>query len=417
VPMFDPELPIFLKGMNYKTAPIEIRERIQKHINADGVLERLSGAKDVEGGVLIKTCNRIELYEHAQSPDPFFLKDFDLDESMVYHKKGFEAVHHLFEVSSSLDSMVIGEPQILGQVKQAYGLSKMQSCMSSLLDHVFQRAFHVAKKVRHETCVGDFSVSISSIAVDLCREFFDTLEGKEVLLLGAGQMAQAAAKHFQTHHLKHLWVINRSVQRAFDLAQQTGGTALGFEHMMDKLKTVDILMVSTAAQEHLVSKSEILEAMQDRKRRPLVCIDLSVPRNIDPVVHDLSDVYLYDIDDLQNVVNKHVDIRSDHAKEAFVLVKDELAKFKRDFQNADMSQTARLLREKGKGLCRVELKHLEKNLNLAPETKDRVEQAFQHLSEKMLLNPILYIRDASTDAERSRRVSLVQEIFGLDTKS
>ncbi|MCB0271764.1 MAG: glutamyl-tRNA reductase [Bdellovibrionales bacterium] len=414
--MLGNNLHIQVVGLNFKTAPLNIRESVQKDLDSESFFAKIGQNKGFHGAVLLKTCNRIELYTHCDSGkqlDDVF-SSYGVEEKMMYRKNDQDAIEHLFMVASSLDSMVIGEPQILGQVKQAYDYAKTYHFISPLLDKVFQQAFRVAKKIRNETKIGDYSISLSSIAVELTHEFFEDLGQKEVLIVGAGEMAEIAALQFQKKQVQNLWIMNRTYDHAVSLAKKTNGIPLFLEHLCEKVAEVDILLTSTGANELLLTSEQIKQYIADRKHRPLLCIDLSVPRNLDPSIHQIEDVYVYDIDDLQTVVDKHVEIRQSEALEAQALVKNELSHFVSMLHLPSISDTIQKIRDKVEPVCEQELRRIQTQLSLSKEQLEILKKSFVHFAEKLLLNPVMYIQETKNQEDRNLRIDEVRNVFLVD---
>ncbi|MEZ4818379.1 MAG: glutamyl-tRNA reductase [Bdellovibrionota bacterium] len=310
--------------------------------------------------------------------------------------------------------MVLGEPQILGQVKQAYEYAKNHHYISSLLDRVFQKAFRVAKRVRNETKIGDYSISLSSIAVDVSKEFFESLDNKEVLIIGAGQMAELAAKHFQKNTIKNMWIMNRSYDHAVSLAKKTNGIPLRMDALEKKISDIDVLLVSTGANQHILTADQMRPHLPSRKHKPLLCVDISVPRNLDPQIHQLEDVYLYDIDDLQNVVDKHIQIRQSEAKEAQELVEKEVEAFIHSLTLPSISQTIQKISANIDPICEQEIRRLVDQLELSQEEAEKIKKSFISMAEKLLLNPIMYIQETKNKDDRNKRIDLVQKVFMVE---
>lgn len=407
------KLPLAMMGLNFKTAPIEIREHVAKSLNHQALFAKLQKQKKYQGAVLLKTCNRIELYVHHEegvSLERVF-QDFGVSKEMLYEADGQEALKHLMYVTSSLDSMVLGEPQIMGQVKQAFEEAKSEHFISPLMDRIFQKAFRVAKKVRNETQIGQHSISLSTIAVEVTREFFDVLDSKSAMIVGAGEMARLAALHFQKRGIGKLWIMNRSLDQAASLAADCDGVALPLSELNAKLEDVDILMVSTGANHHIVTSENVVPVLTKRKHRPLLCIDISVPRNIDPALHELEDVYLYGIDDLQRVVDKHIEVRQSESEEAKELIAKELEKFLHILHLPSISETIQEIHRKVRPIIDQELRRISKQLQLSEDQLPAIEKSMMHLAEKLLLNPVMYVQETEDQEDRNSRLDEVRSVF------
>jgi len=300
-------------GLSYKTAPVEVREKLAT--SGDQLvarLEELQGLTDVDEGFLISTCNRVEAYlivKHIDRVIPEAKQLFakwageSLD-SYLYELQNGKAISQLFRVTSSLDSMIIGEPQITGQVKEAYKQATEIGSIGPLLNKLIHQAFRVSKKIRTETEISSHPVSVSYAAVVLAKNIFGSFHDKKVLLIGAGEMSENAASLLVERGIQKIFIANRTEQKSHDLVNQWGGTVVAFEKMAEHLDEVDIVITSTSAPNYLIVPSMVDSAMNRRKQRPIFFIDIAVPRNIDPKVNDLYNIYLYDIDDLQAVVSQ-----------------------------------------------------------------------------------------------------------------
>jgi glutamyl-tRNA reductase len=327
---------LLLTGLNHRTAPVEVREKIAFEDQA--LPQALSDLKRRPGlleGMILSTCNRVEVAVAAEEQadvesmvDGFLAESRHVDRAWVtpylYRFDGPEAIRHLFRVASSLDSMVVGEPQILGQLKSAYALAKAHGAAGGYLGQVMDRAFSVAKRVRSETDLGESAVSVSYAAVELAREIFGKLDGKRVLVIGAGKMAESAARHLRRAGVSEILVANRTRERAVALAQDCGGRVIDYEYFEDTVPEVDIVLASSGAPHFILTRDQMRAAMSRRRNRPMFLIDIAVPRNIDPAVNEVDSVFLYDIDDLGKVVDDNLRGRVETAKEAEEIVREEV---------------------------------------------------------------------------------------------
>lgn len=329
---------IGILGLNHNTAPLEIRERL--HISEESIPEILKKIlqKGVAESVIISTCNRTEIYFAGEdreemmekvrlvlsdalgTPDEWFAR-------YMYALSDDEALRHLFLVASGLDSMVIGEPEILGQVKDAYRLAASAKSTGFFLNKTFHKTFNVAKRIRTETRIGYNPLSISSMAVELAKRIFGTLAEKKILVIGAGEMCETALKYFQKEGLSDIFIINRTYQKARRLADDIVGEARPFEGLFDLLTGVDMVLASTGSEEPLIGPAMLQTVMKKRKNRPIFFIDIAVPRDVDPAVNDMDNVYLYDIDDLKELSQKHLSSRVKESEKALVIIDDETARF------------------------------------------------------------------------------------------
>src|ERR1700682_1419959 len=315
-------------GRNHKSAPVEVRERLAFDTNAvSEALDELKRRSGFMEGLILSTCNRVEIAiacgddPHCQVEAGQFLADFRHVERQwvapyLYHYDDREAIRHLFRVAASLDSMVVGEPQILGQLKSAYALAKEHGAVNGFLDNLLTRAFNVAKRVRSETEIGSSAVSVSYAAVELARDIFGTLDDKKVMIVGAGKMSELAARHLRRSGATQIYVTNRTYERAVEMAQIFDGKIVEYTKFMSFLPEVDVVITSSAAPHYIITRDEMKKAIGARRNRPMFLIDIAVPRNIEPSVNKLDNVFLYDIDDLEKVVQGNLRGRLQEAEQA-----------------------------------------------------------------------------------------------------
>jgi len=327
---------LLLTGLNHRTAPVEVRERLAFEDKAlPQALDDLKRRPGLLEGMILSTCNRVEVAVTAdeQADVESAVENFLADSKRVerawvtpylYRFDGPEAIRHLFRVASSLDSMVVGEPQILGQMKSAYALAREHGAMGGFLGQVIDRALSVAKRVRSETDIGESAVSVSYAAVELAREIFGKLQGKKVLVIGAGKMAESAARHLRRAGVSEILVTNRTRERAVAMAEECGGRVIDYEYFEDVVPEVDIVLASSGAPHFILTPEQMRSAMGKRRNRPMFLIDIAVPRNIDPAVNELESVFLYDIDDLGKVVDDNLKGRIETAKDAEEIVREEV---------------------------------------------------------------------------------------------
>src|SRR5262249_34643395 len=304
---------LLITGVSHKTAPVEVRERLAfSEAALPAALAQLKARDGVSEALILSTCNRVEIVvtsdDHVDLPA--LVGDFLAETRKasttslgpcIYYHEGREAIHHLFRVAASLDSMVVGEPQILGQLKSAYNIAKAQGALCGILDSVLSRAFGVAKRVRSETGIGQMAVSISYAAVELARKIFGSLDGKTVMIVGAGKMSELSARHLRRSGASHIFVTNRTYERALELANLFQGTPVEYPRFLNLLPEVDILIPSSGAPHYILHKAEMQHVIGVRRNKPMFLIDIAVPRNIAPNVNEVDNVFLYDIDDLQGV--------------------------------------------------------------------------------------------------------------------
>jgi len=418
---------ILLLGVNHKTTPVEIREKLAI---SDGYEKPLTALKNIPGCrecYLLSTCNRVELLVVAE-PDSEVEEDiieFLFGSSVnkedcrqylyIYYNE--KAVHHLFSVAASLDSMVVGEAQILGQLKEAYRYAAQFGTTGPLLNRFLHKSFSVAKRVRTETGIGSSAVSISYAAVQLAEKIFGNLSGKKVMLIGAGEMAELAAEHLVGHGIGSVVVANRTLSRAVDLAKRFNGSAVSMDELVQQLERVDIIISSTGATEYILHKQDVKSVMRIRRNKPLFFIDIAVPRDLDPQLIDLDNVYLYDIDDLATVVEMNKSERDKEAVKAARIVDEETLKFKRWYQGMAVVPTIRDLRMKVDAIARLELERsLARMGHLNGKDRKILEKMVGSISSRVLHDPLIYLKsDSCTGRDNSdMKVDVIRSLFGLD---
>jgi glutamyl-tRNA reductase len=421
---------LFVAGMNHRSAPVEVREQLA--LPAGAVREILAelvvmgGCREV---MILSTCNRVEVYGVAGAPSEARDHAFralasgrgpevgDL-ESHLYTLTGADAIRHVFRVASSLDSMVLGEPQILGQLKEAFALAQASDTVGPVLHAVCTQAFSVAKRVRSETEVGRHAVSVSLAGVELARKIFGSLAGRAVLLIGAGEMGELAAKHLRDHGTLPIAVANRTHGRAVDLARTLGGTAIPFECVPAVMESADIVITCTGAQEPILRAADVRVVRERRVARPLFLIDLAVPRNIESSVNELDGVFCYDIDDLRSVVESNVRERQYQAQRAGSLVEREVPKLTARLRDLEVVPTIVSLREKLEAIRRAEVqKALSRLPHAGEETRQVIDALSQAIVNKVLHVPILKLRASSRDGRARRWTTLISEVFGLSNRA
>ena len=418
---------LILVGVNHKTTPVEIREKLAfNQAKLEASLEVLVSSPEIIENIILSTCNRVEIYARVENTDRGIqlLQDFICDyhsisrgnlDQYFYSCCDNQAVEHLFRVSSSLDSMVLGEAQILGQVKDAYSTARSFSSTGMVLNQLFEKAFNVAKKVREETGISERGVSISSAAVELAKKIFEDLENHSVMLVGTGEMAELAAKHLISYGVKTVYVASRTYERAAALAQTLNGCALGFEEFKEELYKADIIITSTAAPTFIIQKAMMEKAIQKRKNKPIFLIDIAVPRDIAPEVNELENVYLYDIDDLQNVVNANMEERQKEAENAMEIVKHEVTKFNNWFSTLDAVPTIVEMRNRAEYMRKIEV---EKNLktmdHLSSDDKESIHLLTQSIVNKILHKPTINLKKKTQSQEGHIYLKAIRHLFHLD---
>ena len=417
---------LWLLGLSHHSAPVELRERLALDDATAGELARrlLEQVPGLEECALLSTCNRVEVVGCGDlgAADPAAvvgilrngrpLNDEEIRRHLYLHEDR-AAARHLFRVASSLDSMVLGEPQILGQVKGFYEAAVRAGTAGVVLHRVFHKAFSAAKRVRSETGIGGRNVSVSSVAVELAMQIFESLSEKTALLIGAGKMAELAARQFRDRGIGGLMFANRTFDRGVELARELHGTPVPFEELSRYLPMADVVIGSTAATEFLLTEADVQEASRLRGYRPTFLIDLGVPRNFDPRINDLRNVYLYDIDDLESVIGENREERGREAARAEEIVSEEIESFWRWFENLEVVPTIVGLRDKAARICRRELDRTFGALkHLGEDERKSIEAMAEAIVNKLLHEPIARLKRVQRPDDES--VILARRLFGLD---
>lgn len=418
---------ILLLGLNHQSASVDIRERLAlTEEEVDATLFALKQSKIISEVFVLSTCNRVEfllvsddvmearamLFGYLAARKNVNLSFLD---SCFYEYAGLDAVRHLFRVAASLDSMVLGEPQILGQVKQAYQRSTATGSTGPILNRMLHRAFQVAKRVRTETGIGDNAVSISYAAVELARKIFGKLEGKKTLLIGAGEMAELAVEHLIRQKPAAFCVVNRTFERGEALARRFGGNALPMEELAQAVEDADIVISSTGATDYVIRKPEVKALMKKRQNRSLFFIDIAVPRDIDPAINTLDNAYVYDIDDLQGVVNDNLDERRREAEKAESFVEEAVNRFKDWAEGLALVPTIKALREKVGATLEEELRRSIEDFKQGRVAEsEAINRALEAMVTKILHDPITLLKSGGMHGNRERYLSFVRLLFKLD---
>jgi glutamyl-tRNA reductase len=412
-------------GLNHKTADVDLREKLAFNgPRLDDGLRQIRELPEIREAVIISTCNRVEIYltvkdvgKAFEAIKDFFVRFFEIRreslDNALYLYDDMQAVRHIFRVSSSLDSMVVGEPQILGQLKDAFEFALERKTTGVLLNRLLKKSISVAKRIRTETKIAENAVSISFAAVELARKIFDDLPEKSFMLLGAGEMAELAAKHMINNGVKNIVIANRTYETGCNLAKEFNGRAIKFDEYLDELAHMDILICSTGAQKYVLLKDQMQKVMKERKNRPVFLIDISVPRNIDPEINDLDNVYLYDVDDLKGVVDTNILERQKEAKKAEEIIEEEIETFKKWLSSLDAVPVVIALREKAEAIKKEEL---EKLLNRLPEIGEKEKKAIEGMANsiinKLIHAPTVALREDSED--RDIMIATITRLYGLN---
>lgn len=422
---------IIIIGLNHRTAPVEVRERVAfDNASLGEPLKRLLSLPSVEEGVILSTCNRVEvvaaaadgqsalqeikgfLTEQESFPGPAGLEDH------LYIYSGDAAVRHLFRVAASLDSMVVGEPQILGQLKDYYLAAQEAGTVGTILHRLFHRSFSVAKRVRTETGIASRTVSVSSVAVDLAKQIFDRLEDKTVMLIGTGKMGELVVRHLKRHGLTSLMVTNRTFERAVEMAAQFQGNPIRFDDYPRYLKLADMVIGCTGSPQFILRPETVGEVLRERKQRAMFFIDLGVPRNFDPRINEIDNVYLYDIDDLEAVAQENLKERTGEVDKAEEIVDGEVAGFLRWLDSLEQVPVIVALRQK---LEEIRQRELEKSLNtslrgLSEKERQALEDMTSAMMNKILHEPITRLKRQPEDLDLAQYLEALKKLFDLEEK-
>ena len=401
-----------LIGVNHRTAPIALRERIA--IGRDELAETtraLAAVPGVAECMIVSTCNRVELIAMIEHPDVqlagFLSSHFAIDAATlhphIYEHRDHAAVGHLFRVAASLDSMVVGEPQILGQVKEAFAVARVAGTVSGHLEHLLQSAFAAAKKARSETGIGASSVSIASVAVDLARKIFGSLQGRTVFLVGAGKMSELAARHLVQQGAGAILVSNRTAERAHRMAAEFQGRIVPFEQLHDAASEADIVISSTGAPHPIFRREHGQAFLHRRRNRPMFFIDIAVPRDVDPEMNKLDGIFVYDIDDLQQVAAVHMEERSREALDAEALIAHEVNRFEQRQRTVNVAPAIVALQRKAEEIRLAEVERIHARLgSLTAEQAAAVEALTRGLINKFLHSPMQAIKQAAREGDSAR---------------
>ena len=425
---------IVLIGLNHKTAPVEIREKFsfQETLLGD-YLTRMMGSPLVTEGLILSTCNRVEicattdnipecfdylsqfLYENQKQGPPISFREFI---QYLYYYSSVDAISHLFRVSSSLDSMIVGEPQISGQLKEAFDYAMINKATGVILNKLFKKAISVSKRIRSQTKISENAVSVSYAAVGLAKKIFGDLNGKTVLLVGAGEMIELAARHLVSNGVKNVLVTNRSFQRAVELAREFNGTSVKFDDLETELTEADIVICSTGAPYYLIHCEMVEAAVARRKNRPIFMVDISVPRNIDPKINTLGNVFLYDIDDLQSVVEANLKERHKEAEKAEIIISEEVETMDRWLKSLNVVPTIIAIREKVEAIRKLEVdKTIARwRTEISEEEKEAIENLSQNIINKILHFPLSALKAEAHQSHGPQVIQATRKLFDLEEK-
>lgn len=416
-------------GLNHKTAPVKVRENFslsEERIRAS--LNHLEDYTEIAECVILSTCNRTEVYAVMDEDETIearevlqsFLQDMAKSEAVAdeyfYAHYGADCIRHLFRVASSLDSLVIGEGQILNQVKKAYSVAKSEKATRTVLNMLFHRAINTGKKVRTETRIAYSAVSVSYAAVELAKKTIGDLTRSNVLLLGAGQMGELTARHLVANGVKTVFVSNRKYLRAAELAEVFGGVAVPFEEFLQSAVNADVIITSTGAPHYLVERWDIERLMAKRRHRPLIFIDIAVPRDVEPEVGEIPNVSLYNIDDLEAVVESNLQLRQQEAEEAEKIIDEAMDDMIDRFRYLEYRPVMALLSDKAERIRRREVKRAMAKLGgLSVDERRAVKHLSKMIVRKLLRDPMICLNEAAIEGREEKLVEAINELFKLDT--
>lgn len=419
---------VIVVGLSHKTAPIEVREKLAVPESRLGeALRRLSAYPGIRESILLSTCNRVEVYAIVDEVETGYLRvqKFLADTHLalsteqltphLYWHTGERAIRHLFRVASSLDSMIVGEPQILGQLKDAFEVALATKSSGVVLNKLVKKAISVAKRVRTETKIAEAAVSVSYAAVELAKKIFSNLSEKTVLLIGAGEMAKLAARHLISHGVRRVMITTRDAHSAVELAKRFNGVPIPFDEFKKQMAEADIVLCSTGASHYLVRTEDIQRTIRQRMNRPIFLIDISVPRNIDPAVKDIDNAFLFDIDDLEMRVEENREERRREAGKAERLIEEEVRIALQWMKSLEVTPTILALRKRAEEIKQSELeKTLGRLKNLSPQERGIVESLASAVVNKLLHGPLVTLKAEATTAAGSMYVEAARRFFGLD---
>lgn len=414
----------YLLGMSHHTAPVEEREQLA--IAETGLVQavrQLVTEPGIEEGLILSTCNRVEVVARGQNGavdlrgflERLHGRDLSRYSSHFYERQDRQAVRHVFRVASSLDSLIVGEPQILGQIKQAYQVAREAGAVRSQLDALLTRAFSVAKRVRTETEIASQPVSISHAAVDLARQIFGSLDGRTVMLIGAGEMGELAVRYLLTQGASRLMVVNRTLSRAEALAEQFQAEAFPLSNLRQLGEKADVIITCTGAPHPIILRDDAAHFLARRRYRPMLYLDIAVPRDVDPAVHRLENAFVYNVDDLEKVVNANIADRQREAMRAEAIIEEEVEKFLDRMNSRSAAPLLRALQQHAEKLRQAELQRMRHRLgSLTPEQEQAVEALTHGLMQKWLHQPMVAMRRAATGESGAPVLDAAEQIFGLD---
>ena len=409
-------------GVNHTTAPVDIRENIA--FNAETLPDALNALKTAPGvieAVIVSTCNRTEIYCHLEDDDAIDVGEWlheyhraqakTLD-NYLYQHQGNDVIRHLLRVACGLDSMVLGEPQILGQIKTAYSDALHNDSVGKSLGRLFQHAFTVAKQVRTDTAIGNSPVSVAFAAVSLAKQIFSNLADSTALLIGAGETIELAARHLYDNGIGRIIIANRTIERAHHLATQVEGYAINLSEMPAHIAEADIVISSTASQLPILGKGAVERALKERKRRPIFMVDIAVPRDIEPEVGNLEDIYLYCVDDLHDIIEENLQSRRDAALQAEEIIDSQVEHFVSWLRTQDAVPIIRAIRENAEEESNYLLRRAKKQLEQGASPEQVLDELARTLTNKLLHEPSRQLRQSGSDVDNNL-IEAARNLFNL----
>ncbi|MDL4841695.1 glutamyl-tRNA reductase [Aquibacillus rhizosphaerae] len=418
---------ILVVGINYRTAPVEVREKLTfQEDKLQEAMQALNKEKSILENVIVSTCNRTEIYAVVDQlhTGRYYIKRFlanwfELDKQLfsphlaIYESDG--AIEHLFRVTSGLDSMVVGETQILGQMKQAFMLAQKSGTTGTLYNELFKQAITLAKRAHKETVIGENAVSVSYAAVELAKKIFTDLKNKHVVILGAGKMGELAAKNLQGSGVGKVTVINRTYKKAQALAKQFSGEAKKVEELASAVKEADILISSTGSDNYVLTKERLLPIQKERKGRPLFLVDIAVPRDLDPELGKMESVFLYDIDDLQGIVDANLQARKEVSEEIEIMIENEIVNFKEWLQTLGVVPVISALREHALSIQAETMKSIERKMpDLTERERKVLSKHTKSIINQLLKQPILQAKEIAAEPNAEESLQMFMRVFGIE---
>ncbi|WP_096435969.1 glutamyl-tRNA reductase [Alteribacter populi] len=417
---------ILVVSLNYKTTPVEIREKFTFQDDLQGALDKLRGSKSMLECVIVSTCNRTEIYAVVDQlhTGRYYTKAF-LSEWFDMPKEEFtpylqireddSAVEHLYRVTCGLDSMVVGETQILGQIRNSFSTAQQQGTTGTIFNHLFKEAVTLAKRAHSETSIGENAVSVSYAAVELGKKIFGGFQQKDVLVLGAGKMSELTAKHLDASGVNDITVMNRTKEKAADLATKFNGISRSMDEMDEALCSADILISSTGSSDYVLTKDSMLNMVKNRNGRPLFLVDIAVPRDIDPAIGDLENVYLYDIDDLQGIVAANLEVRQKEAEKIELMIEEGLIAFSYWLDTLGVVPVISAIRTKALSIQADTMESLERKLtDLTEREKKVIRKHMKSVINQILRDPITAVKELPEEDDAAESLALVTKLFGVE---